>query len=723
VSKGRKISSRNPAPSTRGEQTLFEATVAHRRGQLEQAERLYRAVLDIDRRQFPALALLGMLKAQRGSYREAAAYLREALRLRPDDAGTHFNYGNVLLALQRFDDALDEFGKAAALRPGFAEAHLNRGNILLQRKLPEQAIASYDAAIRARANYADAFCNRGHAFEELKRFDEALASYDEALAIDGNNAQFYAARGNVLHKLRRYGQALESLDKALSIDRNNAEFHYNRANLHFELKDYQAALADYDRAFQLDPALDYLEGDRLFAKLLLCDWGNLAAERSRLVAGVAAGRAVTRPFAFLAVGAPVSVHGRCAEIFSAKEYPAVDRPLWRGEVFRHERIRLAYLSADFREHPVSYQIVGMLEHHDRARFEVTGISFGPNDGSALRKRIENAFERFVDVHDRSDVEIARFLRENEIDIAIDLMGPTQYARPGILAHRPAPVQVLYLGYPGSSGASYIDYVIADRVVISESDEESYSEKVVILPDTFLATDSKRSISERRPARAEEGLPTDAFVFCSFNNSYKLTPELFDIWMRLLTAVDGAVLWLSSVNDVTGRNLRREAAARGVAPDRIIFAGRVESNADHLARCTLADLFLDTSPFGAHSSASDALWAGVPLLTCRGSTFSGRAAESLLKACGIPELAVRSLQEYEALALNLARRPDTLGALRQRLSRNRRACPLFDTGRFTRHIEAAYLAMWERYQRHKPPARIRADWGRIESGGIPKSGEA
>jgi protein O-GlcNAc transferase len=685
-------------------QTFRQAMAAHQAGHLAEAESLYKRVLALDKKQSPALQMLGLLNGQLGNLAEAERLFRNALSINPNDPRCHFNQGNALFGLQRFDEALAAFDKALALNPGFAVAHLNRGSILLQCKRFEDARASYDSAITANPNYAAAYCNRGNALEQLNRFAEALASADKALAIEPGNAEFHASRSNILHRLGRFDDALVSVNQALAISPDKAEFHDNRGNILSDLKRHDEAFAAYEQAFRLKPDLEYVEGNRLFAKMLICNWSNLDAEASHLVAGVTAGKPVTRPFTFLAVPASPAAQTKCAQLFMDHEFPPA-RPLWTGQRYRHDRIRLAYLSADFREHPVSHLLAGMFERHDRKRFETIAVSFGAANPSKMRKRLENAFERFIDVRDKSDADVAKLLHDGEVDIAIDLMGPTQHARPAILAHRPAPIQGIYLGYAGSSGAEYIDYLIADRVVIPQDERQFYREKVVYLPDTFMGTDATRKIADRTPSRAQQGLPETGIVFCSFNNSYKITRAVFDMWMRLLRALEGSVLWLSRTNDSAVTHLQREAQARNVAADRLVFARRVELNEDHLARYRLADLFLDTLPFGGHSTASEALWAGVPVVTCLGSTYSERVAASLLNAVGLPELVADSLPAYEALALKLARNSELLASVRAKLARNRDCFPLFDTERFTRHLEAAYANMWERYQRAEPPAHI------------------
>ena len=376
--------------------------------------------------------------------------------------------------------------------------------------------------------------------------------------------------------------------------------------------------------------------------------------------------------------------------------------MWRGERYSHDRIRIAYISTDFRDHVVADAIAGCFEHHDKTRFETTAISLGPNDGSAMRRRIEVAFDRFIDVQTLSDAAAAEMVRDLEIDVAIDLNGYSGEARTGILARRPAPVQVNYFGYPGTMAVPFIDYIIADHWLIPEEHRVYYSEQVVYLPHTYLPSDRKRPVATEAPTRAGEGLPAAGFVFACLHNAFKIGPELLDIWARLLHGIENSVLWFLEDNAGASTNLKRESECRGINPNRLVFAPR-KPLADHIARLSLGDLFLDTLPYNAHTSASDALWAGLPVLTCPGNTFASRVAAALLCAIGLPELVTASLAEYENLARALAQDPGRLAALRLRLVRNRDTEPLFDTAGFTKDLESAYRTMCERQQRGLPAA--------------------
>ena len=633
---------------------------------------------------------------------EALASYDRAIALRPDYADAWHNRANALNELKRYDEALASCDRAIALRPDLAEAHNNRANALKELRRFEEAVEGYDRTLTLKPDYAAAFNNRGNALKELKRFGEALADYDRAIALKPDLADALFNRGIALQELKRDEEALTSYDRAIAIEPDHAEAFYCRGATLLGMRRLEEAIASFGRAIELDPSQDHLKGIHLHARMHLYDWTNFDAYCAELNADVAAGRATTYPFQLLACVSTPAVQLTCARTFVDNKCPAHAPPIWRGERYAHERIRVAYLSADLRDHPVAYLAAGLFERHDRSRFETIAISFGDDKPSEVRTRLKASFDRFIDANPMSNRETAKLIRDLEIDIAVDLNGFTDGSRPDVFARKPAPVQVNYLGYAGTLGADYFDYVIADRFVIPEESRPHFAEKVVYLPDTFMVNDVGRKIAAHKPSRAEAGLPDRGFVFCCFNNAYKITPDVFDVWMRLLKGVDGSVLWLSNASGTGPDNLRREAASRGVAADRLIFAPRVRLNEDHLARAGLADLFLDTLYYNAHTTAADALWAGVPVLTCPQTTFASRVAGSLLGAVGLPELIAPSLPDYEVLALGLARNPDQLAALRARLARNRNTFPLFDTDRFTRHIEAAYTTMWERAERGEQP---------------------
>jgi protein O-GlcNAc transferase len=709
-------------------QAVLQSALALRRaGKLAEAAQIYADVLRSNPRHFEALHALGILRYQCGELGEAERLIGEAIAVNPGAADALYNRGSLLLRLNRLDEALacfdralavkpdygealgnrgstlmrvgrhaealSDFDRLAAWKPGLAEAWNNRGAALMKLGRHDEAHASFSKALAIRPNYPDARKSRAAVSLALKNYSDALTDADQVLAIDARNTEAWELRAGALAELGRQDEALSSYDRALGLNPGSADALYNRANLLLTLRRIDEAARDYAQALRVQPDYPYARGNLAFCKLSLCDWDMLEQAGEEIRTGLRAGQIVCPPFQALAVAASAAEALGAARIWTAREFPPSPEPLRQGEITRHDRLRVAYLSANYHDHAVARLMAGIFEQHDRTRFETIAISYGRRDDSPMRKRLIGAFGRFIDVQSQSAADIAMQLRHMEVDIAVDLMGFTEGCRTGILAFRPAPIQVNYLGYPGTMGADYIDYIIADSVVIPDEQRKFYREKVVHLPHSYLPGDSRRAIAERVPSRAEAGLPERGFVFCCFNNNYKFTPAMFDIWMRLLRNVEGSVLWLSQANAGAVRNLRAQAEARGVAANRLVFAPFVERDEDHLARLRLADLFLDTLPYNAHATGSDALWAGVPLVTIAGASFPGRVGASLLQAVGLPEFIAASPDAYEELALRLARDPVALAGAKTKLAQNRATHPLFDTARFTRGLEAAYLSMW------------------------------
>jgi len=627
---------------------------------------------------------------------EALLAYETVLALEPGDIVAIVGKGVTLSSLERHGEALGAFDHALALDPRSADAHSNRANSLIATKRYGEALAASERALAREPAHAAALHNRASALAGLRRYEDAIAAFDTALGAAPNSATSRNGRGAAQLGLQRFAEALKDFDAALALDPANTDVLANRATALSKLKRYGEAAGSAKHALSLHADHAPAMRELVHARLCSCDWRETAADKAAIAAATVARRRAVHPFDNLAISDSNAASRIAAALYADDEHPP-QAPLYRGERYNHQKIRLAYLSTDLRAHAVGFLIVGALEHHDKTRFETIAISIGADDGSEVRGRIVSALDRFIDVRDRSDFEAARLMRELEIDIAVDLNGYTGDARTGIMAYRAAPVQVNYLGYPGTMGAPYIDYIIADPVVIPESARGDFSEQVVYLPDTYQANDSKRRVSTKPLTRGDAGLPDHGFVFCSLSSSYKFAPPMFDAWMRLLRAVDGSVLWLLQDNSEASANLRREAQARGVNPERLIFAPHVPPE-EHLARQHLADLFLDTLPYNAHTTASDALWMGLPVVTCTGATFPGRVATSILHAAGLHELVTASLSDYESLALRLANDGNALAAVKKKLASPRGGCPLFDTGRFTRHLEAAYTGMWERHLR-------------------------
>jgi protein O-GlcNAc transferase len=671
-------------------------------GRLKDALAGYDTALAIKPDNVAALGNRGAVLHIMTRYEEAVESYDRALALSPNDTDAHSNRANALVMLARYVEALGGYGKALAAKPNHVAALFGCGNALAKLGRPEEALASYDRALGLEPGNAEILCNRAMALDQLDRFEEALAAFDAAIATAPQRAETFSNRGLLFMHTRRYEDAITDYTKALALKPDYAEALYGRASALVELNRQDEAIAAFKQLLGRYPEYPYALGMLVYAQKTACDWRDEESAHA-LSDAIAAGKRVATPVLFLAVSDCASLKFRCAQILMQDKFRPAEQPLWRGDTYRHDKIRVAYLSADFRTHPVAILMAGVFEHHDRGRFETIAISNGPDDGSPIRARLMRSFNRFIDVRGKSDREVASLIRDMEIDILVDLTGLTASARQGILALRAAPVQVNYLGYAGSLGAPYADYILADRVIIPPEQQHLYSEKVAYLPDTYMPHDSQRRIAAHIPSRSEQGLPDFGFVFASFNNSYKFSPQMFDVWMRLLNQIDASVLWLPSANATAQRNLKREAQSRGIAESRIIFAVHTTLGEDHLARLSAADLFLDTLPYNAHTTAIDALWAGLPVLTCKGESFAGSVAASLLQACGLPELIAESLPAYQDKALSLARDADVLTSIRAKLRRNRDSCALFDTERFTRNLERALTTMWERSQAGQPPA--------------------
>jgi protein O-GlcNAc transferase len=690
----------------------------------------YGQAIALDPRYAIAHNNLGIALYEQGEYELSVASYRRASELDPTFAEAHYNCGNALLKLNQSTAALASYERALSLKPASPETLLGRGNALQQLERYQEAVESYERVLQLDPNHVDSLNNAASALLVLKRAEEALRLSERAIAIKPDLAEAHSNRGGALRKLHRYeeaavaceralelkpdyaqalgnlgnallalerpGEALEYCERAIALNPDLPEAHDNRGGALMALKRTEEAAEAYVRLREISPDYELAAGALVHARTLCCDWREEAAGRDWLIKGVREGRPVAHPFVFVTISDSPALHLECARMYVARELPSVPQPLWRGERYKHDRIRVAYLSADFHDHATAVLMAGLFEAHDRRGFEIIGVSYGPEDASAIRRRLEQGFDRFVEVRNSRDEEVAGLLRSMEIDIAVDLKGYTQNSRPRILARRPAPIQVSYLGFPGTLGLDQIDYILADPIVVPPEHYAHYSEAVVSLPDTYQVNDSKRLIDEHTPTRAEVGLPPSGFVFCCFNHNYKITSTVFAIWMRLLQEVPGSVLWLLEDNAAAARNLRREVIQHGVDPARLVLAPRI-ANGAHLARHQLADLFLDTLPYNAHTTTSDALWAGVPVLTCLGNAFPGRVAASLLHAVGLPDLVTQNLDEYAGKALELARDPARIAELRARLSKNRSTRPLFDTARFCRHLEVSYTTMWQRYQ--------------------------
>lgn len=539
--------------------------------------------------------------------------------------------------------------------------------------------------------------NRGVYELGIRRNADALDCFDRALVLEINYAPAWHGRGVALKELGYHEAAVASFDRALELDPENAETLSNRGITLRELKRYDEALASFEQASHIQPDYKFLQGNILHCRQLLCHWQGITELEARVLQAVDAGKTACTPFPFLAIASSLRQQRLCVERYVENNRPVKPSGLTEPARQAHGKIRLCYFSADFCTHAVAYLTAEMFELHDRSRFEVIACSYGQPVRDDTRLRLEHGFDRFIDAYQFSDQQVAALMRELEVDIAIDLSGHTRGSRLELFAQRIAPIQCHYLGYPGTLGAPNVDYLIADRIVVAPEHLQHYAEKIAFLPNSFMVSDRQRLIDPHHYSRSELGLPETGFVFCCFNNGYKITPQVFDIWMNILGQIENSILWLSRGNAWSIPNLHKEAEQRGIAAERIVFATHVQGIAQHLARHRAADLFLDTFNYGAHTTANDALWAGLPVLTCLGDTFAGRVGASLLSAIGLPELITHTAAEYQARAIELARQPETLQALRNKLAANRTGSALFDIPNLTGHIEEAYTRMWQRHQ--------------------------
>lgn len=635
--------------------------------------------------------------------------LASAMRIAPHRADIHFLIGVYAQQAGNYADAITHYRNAIAIRPDAAQAHNNLGAALQLAGDYDAAAAAFSEAIRIQPDYSDALCNLAAIYATQGRNRDAATQFTAALKAKPDLVAAHCGLANTLRDLVAYDEAIRHYNAALAIDPDNISASFNLGGTYQQLGLTDKSISTYKQVAKIDP-------DNVFALNALvhqlhhvCAWDDVEEHQEKLLTRFREGYGGFMPFSFLSIPATAEDQLACARAFSdnitrhISPYPA-PAPADRIKNGNNPKIRIGYLSSDYHEHATAYLISELFELHDKNRFEIFAYSFGIDDNSNARQRIVRACDEFIDIKNDSHVDSAAKIRSDGIDILVDLKGYTEGMRAGIPAHRPAPIQVNWLGYPGTMGTEFIDYIIADHYITPPGCESYYTEKIVRLPDCYQVNDRHRPISKSLPTRQSCGLPDDAFVFCSFNQTYKFNPPMFDIWMNLLKALPGSMLWLLDSNPFAAGNLRNEAQRRGVESERLVFAPKLPL-AEHLARYALADLFLDTSPYNSHTTASDALWSGLPLITLAGDTFASRVAGSLLRNVGLEELITNSLEDYQACALNLAGDAELLNRLRLRLRDHRADAPLWDSLSFTRHIESAYQIMFERWLTGAQPMHI------------------
>jgi predicted O-linked N-acetylglucosamine transferase (SPINDLY family) len=647
---------------------------------------------------------IGIECAQNNRLKQALCIFNELALINKGDPSLFYNLGLISSLMNEHQQALKFYDLALNLDNQDPAIHINRGASLNELKQYEGAIASLNRAIALNPNIAEAWSNKGTALNELKRHEAALADYDKALALNPQHVEAWSNKGVSYAELKCYEEALAHYDKAIELNPQYIEAWSNKGTALSELKHYEAAAKSFHQALVLNPELPFGKGMLLHAKMLACDWQGVDGLYQSICQDLTENKKSADPFGFQGICNDELLLQKCAEIFSNTKFPA--SPQFDFEHLKREggKIRIGYLCGEFREQATAILMTEIWELHDKSRFEIIAFDNGWDDKSLRRKRIEAAFDEWIDISRMSDDQAAAFIADKEIDILVNLNGFFGKPRQGIFAKKPAPIQVNYLGFPGTIGSAYMDYLIADNVVIPKESRQYYTEKIVHLPHCYQANDSSRKIDGRKFSKKELGLPEEGFVFCCFNNSYKILPQMFDIWMRLLRSVPGSVLWLIEDNPDATCHLQQEAQARGISAARIIFAKRVPLS-EHLGRHQCAGLFLDTLPYNAHTTASDALWAGLPVLTCTGTSFAGRVASSMLTVLDLPELITTSVAQYESLAYELASQPEKLQQIKTKLAKNRLPSPLFNADLMARELESAYLAMYNRFQEGLPPEHI------------------
>ena len=720
----------DPAWTTMDEQqTLFEeAVTAHRSHRTREAEGLYRRILDSAPEHAASWSNLGLALLARNAADEAAVACRRAIELQPDNADAHLNLiialetsgqveaavpiywaafhlrperadlrcslGIIVEGLGRLDEAAALYRAAVSLDPSSANYRYNHARSLMNLGRTEEAIETFRAALSIDPDHAEALSSLGSALLSLHRYDEAAAASRRACELLPTRADVVNNYAVVLHGRRQIAEAAELYRRALAIDPGYHGALTNLATAYQELFDFDAAVAVLEQAVARRPDLPASLVELIKIRRHICDWRHYPEDHARLLQLMDDPKDAVFMLLLMAFPSTPQQQLACARHHMAQinavTFGFVDSDRPQGG----SRLRIGYLSADYRDHPVGRLLPEMLAQHDRGRVEVFGYALGPDDPGRVRRRIVRACDRFVDLHHLSDQEAAQLIRVDGIDVLVDLTGPMTGSRMGILARRPAPLQVSFLGWPGTTGADCIDYVIGDPVLTPVNHQAHYVEKIVQMPICYQPSDRYRALSKPHLTRADCGLPDDAFVFCSFNNTLKLTPDLFDLWLRLLSKTRNSVLWLYSKTPKTNENLRGWAEARGIAAERIVFAS-VAAMDVYLGRMSLADLFLDSYPYNAGATCNDALWAGLPVLTCAGETYVSRMAGSLLRAAELPELITANLADYEALALRLATEPGLLASLKQRLTHRRDGLPIFDMPKFTMCFETALRHMHER----------------------------
>ena len=625
------------------------------------AKLIYENILVVDKKNSDALFFLSVILIKFKNYKKAGDLLEQVVLIKPNFADAYNNLGICLEKLNDLDGAKKNYNLAIDNRPNFAEAYNNIGVVFQKLRNFDQAILQYKKAISYKNLYLDAYINLANLFKEIKQFEEAIKNYDLAINLNPNFAEAY----------------------------------FNAATALQDIKNFEKAVLYFETALLLDKEIPFCKGYLLHAKMLCCNWSGLNELYKEIYNDVEKNRYSATPFGYQAICDDESNLQKCAQLYSSKRFPEIKNNLFSKKISKNKKIKIGYLCGEFREQATSILMTEVWEKHNKEDFEIIAFDSGWDDKSLRRNRIITAFDKFIDISKVSDFDAAKLIYKEQIDILINLNGFFGTGRPVVFSYRPAGIQINYLGFPGTIGSKYIDYILCDQTVVPLESKKFYNEKIIYFPDSYQANDTKRNISDKKFLREELSLPKKSFVFCCFNNNYKITPNMFDVWARLLKKIDNSVLWLIEGNSEATENLKKEAKIRNIDASRLIFAKRMKLE-DHLARHKNADLFLDTLPYNAHTTASDSLWAGLPVLTCLGKAFPGRVAASLLRSLDLPELITYSENEYVAKAEELALNPERLRVIKNKLDTNKFSQPLFNAKLFCRSLESAFKIIFEKY---------------------------
>jgi len=659
------------------------------------AKLIYENILAVDKKNSDALFFLSVILIKFKNYKKAGDLLEQVVSIKPSFADAYNNLGICLEKLNDLDGAKKNYNLAIDNRPNFAEAYNNIGVVFQKLRNFDQAILQYKKAISYKNLYLDAYINLANLFKEIKQFEEAIKNYDLAINLNPNLAEVYNNKGNALKEIRKFEEAIKNYDLAINLSPNFAEAYFNAATALQDIKNFEKAVLYFEKALLLDKEIPFCKGYLLHAKMLCCNWSGLNELYKEIYNDVEKNRFSATPFGYQAICDDESNLQKCAQLYSSKRFPEIKNNLFSKKISKNKKIKIGYLCGEFREQATSILMTEVWEKHNKEDFEIIAFDSGWDDKSLRRNRIIKAFDKFIDISKVSDFDAAKLIYKEQIDILINLNGFFGTGRPVVFSYRPAGIQINYLGFPGTIGSKYIDYILCDKTVVPLESKKFYNEKIIYFPDSYQANDTKRNISDKKFLREELSLPKKSFVFCCFNNNYKITPNMFDVWARLLKKIDNSVLWLIEGNSEATENLKKEAKIRNIDASRLIFAKRMKLE-DHLARHKNADLFLDTLPYNAHTTASDSLWAGLPVLTCLGKAFPGRVAASLLRSLDLPELITYSENEYVAKAEELALNPERLRVIKNKLDTNKFSQPLFNAELFCRSVESAFKIIFEKY---------------------------